>query len=83
VASAVQLTNRYLKIAIYTINLFNRIRDAPKTIRKRIKKIKYFFEITRLIEHNFSFQISLIASVLTRINTDADELFKILTKIDI
>jgi hypothetical protein len=44
--------------------------------------VEQLVEIARLIEHNPSPQIPLIASVLTRAHADADQLFEILTKID-
>jgi N-terminal domain on NACHT_NTPase and P-loop NTPases len=82
VASAVQLADTCMKIAICAIDLFSRVRDAPETIRKRIVAVQQLVEVARLIEHNPSLQTPLIASVLTRARADADQLFEILTKID-
>jgi hypothetical protein len=82
VASAVQLADTCMKIAICAIDLFSRVRDAPETIRKRIVAVEQLVEIARLIQHNPSLQTSLIASVLNRARADADQLFEILTKID-
>ena len=83
VASAAQLADTCLKIATCAVDLFNRIRDAPETVQKRLEEVKQLTEIARLIERNPSLQTPLIASVLTRARADADQLFKILIKIDV
>jgi len=83
VASAVQLADTCVKIASCAVDLFSRVRDAPVTIQKRLEEVKQLIEIARLIEHNPSLQTPLIASILARARADADQLFKILTKIDV
>ena|SRR5437763_10968605 len=83
VASAAQLADLCLKIATCAVDLFNRIRDAPEMVQKRLEEVKQLTEIARLIERNPSLQTPLIASVLTRARADADQLFKILIKIDV
>src|SRR5690348_3564649 len=83
VASAVQLADMCLKIATCAVDLFSRVRDAPETIQKRFEEVKRLIEIARLIEHNPPLQTPLIASIVTRARADADQLLKILTKIDV
>lgn len=78
VASAVQLAETCLKM----VDLFNRIRDAPAIVRKRIVAVEKFVEIASLIEHSPALQTPLIAGILTQALVDANQLFEILTKID-
>lgn len=82
VAGAVQLADTCLKITTFAADLFCRIRDAPKTIQKRLEEVKQLIEIARLIEHNSSLQTPEVASVLAGARANADLLFEILKKLD-
>ena len=80
-AAASQLAEQGIKVISFISDLYEKIRDAPESIRKQTVQVEQLIDIARLIEHNPSLQTNAIKSLLQSCQTEALQLLDILWKV--
>jgi len=80
-AAASQLVQQSLKAISFISDLYEKVRDAPESIRKQAVQVEQLVDIARLIEQNPSLQTDAIISILQSCQGEAQQLLDILWKV--